>query len=109
MRYKCNLITNKITKYKSRLNLHGGKEVHGMNYFDIYVPVVTRFAIRIIITISILFELSLHQIDFIHADPQAPIETDMYMELPKSIETCHQNSKDHVFMRLSNLLYGTNS
>ena len=98
MSYKFNVTSNEITKYKSRLNLYVGKEVHGMNYFDIYVTVVTRFAIRIIITISSLLELSLHQIDFIHAVLQAPIETDMYMELPKGIETCHQNSKDHVLM-----------
>ncbi|KAL7480904.1 hypothetical protein ACHAW6_006569 [Cyclotella cf. meneghiniana] len=29
----------------------------------------------------------------------------MYMEVPKGIETCHKNSKDHVLMLLSNL-YG---
>ncbi|KAL7474652.1 hypothetical protein ACHAW6_000616, partial [Cyclotella cf. meneghiniana] len=74
-------------------------------YFDTYAPVVTWFAIRIIITISILFELTLQQIDFVQAYPQAPIKTDMYMELPKGIKTCHGNSKDHVLMLLSNL-YG---
>ena len=31
MRRKRNLTTNEITKYKSRLNLHGGKQVYGMN------------------------------------------------------------------------------
>ena len=105
MRCKHNLTTNEITKYKSTLNLHDGKQVYGMNYFDTYVPVVTWFAIRIVNTIFILFELSLHQIDFVQAYPQAPIETDMYMELPKDIETCHGNSKDHVLMIFSNL-YG---
>ena len=65
MRQKRNLTTNEITKYKSRLNLHGGKQVYGMNYFDTYAPVVTWFAIRIIIDISILFQLALRQIDFI--------------------------------------------
>ena len=74
-----------------------------MNYFDTYAPVVTWFAIRIIIIIAILFELSLQQIDFVQAYPQAPIETDMYMELPKGIETRHGSSTDHVLMLLSNL------
>lgn len=49
--------------------------------------------------------LFLRQIDFIQAYPQAPIETDMYMELPLGIETCHGNSKDHVLKLLANL-YG---
>ncbi len=105
MRCKRNLTTNEITKYKSRLNLHGGKQVHGMNYFDTYATVVTWFAIRIITIIAILFTLAFRQVDFIQAYPQAPIETDMYMELPKGIETCHGSSKDHVLMLLANL-YG---
>ena len=54
---------------------------------------------------AILFTLSLRQIDFVQAYPQASIETDMYMELPKGIETRHGSSKDHVLMLLSNL-YG---
>ncbi|KAL7474843.1 hypothetical protein ACHAW6_000792 [Cyclotella cf. meneghiniana] len=76
-----------------------------MNYFETYAPVVTWFAIRLIIIMAILFTLSLCQIDFVQAYPQAPIETDMYMELPKGIETHHGSSKDHVLMLLSNL-YG---
>jgi hypothetical protein len=37
MRRKCDLTTNKVSKHKARLNLHGGKQVHGMNYFKTYV------------------------------------------------------------------------
>ncbi|KAL7486159.1 LOW QUALITY PROTEIN: hypothetical protein ACHAW6_011753 [Cyclotella cf. meneghiniana] len=36
---------------------------------------------------------------------QATIDTGMYMELPKGIETHHRDSKDHVLMLLANL-YG---
>jgi hypothetical protein len=39
------------------------------------------------------------------AYPQAPIEMDMYMELPTSIHTEHGNSKDHVLKLLANI-YG---
>ena len=49
MRRKRDLMTNEILKYKSRLNLHGGKQVYGMNYFETYAPLVTWFAIRLII------------------------------------------------------------
>ena len=34
MQCKQNLTTNEITKYKGQLNVHGGKQVYGMNYFD---------------------------------------------------------------------------
>ncbi len=33
MRRKYNLTTNIVTKYKARLNIHGGKQVYGMNYY----------------------------------------------------------------------------
>ena len=60
MRRKRDLMTNEILKYKSRLNLYGGKQVYGMKYFNTYAPVVTWFAIRLIIIMAILFMLSLH-------------------------------------------------
>ncbi len=33
---KRDITTNKIKKYKARLNLHGGKQVFGLNYYVIY-------------------------------------------------------------------------
>ena len=33
MHCKCNLTTNDITKYKTRLNIHGGKQTYGIDYF----------------------------------------------------------------------------
>ncbi len=55
MRRKRDITTNEIKKYKARLNLHGGKQVFGMNYYETYAPVVTWFAIRLLIVIGIIF------------------------------------------------------
>ncbi len=52
-----------------------------MNYYETYAPVVTWFAIQLLIVFGILFDLALCQVDFVIAYPQAPIEMDMYMEL----------------------------
>ncbi len=81
---KCNLTTNEVKLHKARLNLYGRKQVYGMNYFETYTPVVTWFAIRLMIIIGIIFCWALQQVDFIMAHPQAPIEMDIYiyMELP---------------------------
>jgi hypothetical protein len=103
LRRKRNLTTNKITKHKARLNLFGGKQIYGMNYYETYAPVVTWFAIRLMIIFGIMFQWSLCQIDFIMAYPQAPIEMDIYMELPQGIETAEGNSKDHVLKLLKNI------
>lgn len=58
MRRKRDLITNAITKYKARLNIHGGKQVFGMNYYETYAPVATWHTIRLIITMSALYNLA---------------------------------------------------
>jgi hypothetical protein len=71
------------------MNLHDGKHVYGMNYFKTYAPAVTVtwFAIRLMRVFGISFCWALWQADFVTAYTQAPIETDIYMELPQGIKT----------------------
>jgi hypothetical protein len=52
---KCNLTTNKLKSHKARMNLHGRKQVYGMNYFETYAPIVIWFAIRLMIIFGIIF------------------------------------------------------
>jgi hypothetical protein len=105
MQHKCDLTTNKVIKHKARLNLHVGKQVYGMNYFKIYAPVVTWFAIRLMIVFGLIFCWAIWQVDFVMAYPQALVETNIYMELPQGIKTAAGNSKDHVLKLLKNI-YG---
>jgi hypothetical protein len=105
MQRKRDLTTNEVKSHKARLNLHGGKQVFGMNYFETYAPVVTWFAIRLMTIFGIIFSWSLFQVDFVMAYPQAPVENDIYMELPQGIHTATGNSKDHVLKLLKNI-YG---
>jgi hypothetical protein len=55
LRCKRDLTTNKVKSHKARLNLHGRNQVYRMNYFETYAPVVTRFAIRLMIIFGIIF------------------------------------------------------
>ena len=105
MRRKRDLTTGAISKHKARLNLHGGKQEFGVNYYDTYAPVVTWFAIRLLIVFGLLFGWALRQVDFVMAYPQAPIELDMYMDLPHGITVKSGNHKDHVLKLLKNI-YG---
>ncbi|KAL7482124.1 hypothetical protein ACHAW6_007810 [Cyclotella cf. meneghiniana] len=57
------------------------------------------------IIIAIISRCSLRQIDFIVAYTQAPIEMDLYMEIPHGIETTEGNTKDCVLQLLANM-YG---
>ena len=103
MRRKINIVTNEITKYKARLNVHGGKQTFGENYFDTYVPVVTWFAIRLLIICAIVLNWQLRQVDFIMAYSQAPNECDMYLQLTDGIETDSENSRTHMLKLLRNV------
>jgi hypothetical protein len=96
---------NKVKSCKARLNLHGRKQVYGMNYFETYTPVVTWFAIRLMIIFGIIFCWALQQVDFVMAYAQAPIEMDIYMELLQGIQTKHMNSKKHI-LKLEKNIYG---
>jgi hypothetical protein len=103
MQRKRDLTTNQIKSHKARLNLHGRKQIYGMNYFETYTPVVTWFAIRLMIIFGIIFCWALHQVNFVMAYPQAPIEMDIYMELPQGIQTKHGTSKDHLLKLEKNI------
>jgi hypothetical protein len=105
MQHKRDLTTNEIKSHKARLNLHGRKQIYGMNYFETYTPVVTWFTIRLMIIFGIIFCWALRQVDFVMAYPQAPIEMDIHMELPQGIQTAHGSSKDHM-LKLEKNIYG---
>jgi hypothetical protein len=59
MQCKQDLTTGRVTKHKARLNLHGGKQEFGRSYYYTYAPVVTWFAIRLLIVFGILFHWAL--------------------------------------------------
>lgn len=65
-------------------------------------PVVTWFAIRLMITFGIVFGWTLKQIDFIMAYPQAPIECDLYMDLHHSISVKGADLRNYDFKLLVN-------
>jgi hypothetical protein len=98
-------MTGRVTNHKARLNLHSGKQEFGTNYYETYAPVITWFAIQLLIVFGILFNWALCQVDFVMAYPQAPIKMDMYMKLSTGTHTKHGNSKDHIPKLLANI-YG---
>ncbi len=74
-----------------------------MKYFETNAPVVTWFAIRLMIVFGINFCWAIWQVDLIMAYPQAPVETDIYMQLPQGINPATGNSKDHVLKLIKNI------
>jgi hypothetical protein len=71
-----------ILKYKARLNVHGGKQKHGVNYWETYAPVVNWSTVRRTMILSLLKDFKCRQVDFVQAFTQAPIDCPVYMEIP---------------------------
>ena len=105
MRRKRRIQTKEVYKWKARLNLHGGKQEHGVNYWETYSPVVDWAAIRLCMILSIINNWISVQIDFVLAFPQAPIECKMYMEVPHGFEVEGAAPGEYVLLLLKNL-YG---
>jgi hypothetical protein len=97
--------TRKVYKHKARLNIHGGQQTHGVNYWETYSPVVNWYSIRLCLTFSLIFDWSTRQIDSVMAFPQADVECDLYMELPRGLifEGIHRDTN---CIKLVKNLYG---
>ena len=103
MKCKRDIKTQQVYKHKARLNVHGGQQEHAVNFFETCSPVVTWFSIRAMLMLAAINKWHTRQVDFVLACPQADIEFDMHMELPKGVETKHGNRKTHVLKLLKNL------
>ena len=54
MKRKRRIATREIYKWKARLNVHGGKQVHGVNFWETYAPVVNWTSIRLHLILALL-------------------------------------------------------
>eukprot|EP00957_Ditylum_brightwellii_P103940 7919757-Ditylum_brightwellii.AAC.1 len=69
-----------------------------------YAPVVTWFAVHLLLVLSLLYKWKTRQVDFIAVYPQAPIEYDIWMQLTSGIKTKVGNSNTHL-LKLGENLY----
>jgi hypothetical protein len=104
MRRKRKIATGEVYKYKARLNVHGGKQEYGINFWETYAPVIAWATIRLYLILAILNRKVTRQIDFVLAFPQADIECDLYMEIPRGFQ--FNGSRDDYCLLLTANLYG---
>ena len=78
-----------IIKYKARLCAHGGQTKQGVHYNSTYLPVVTWVTICLLLILGLVSGWHTCQVDFVLAFPQAPICTDVFMEVPTNFRVDH--------------------
>jgi Reverse transcriptase (RNA-dependent DNA polymerase) len=104
MKRKRRISDGQVYKWKARLNLDGGKQTKGVDYWETYAPVATWSSIRMILNMAAMRGWETRQMDFVQAYPQAPVETELYMEIPKGFQVGPDKRK--FVLRLNKNLYG---
>ena len=75
------------------------------HYDQTYSPVDFWAIICLIMTIAAVHRWPTKQLDYVLAFPQAPIERDLYMNIPKGYQVPGGNNKDYA-LKLNKNLYG---
>jgi hypothetical protein len=105
LKRKRDIKTRLVKKYKARLNVDGSRMKKGQHYDQTYAPVASWNSIRLLLTMVAVHGWSTKQLDYVQAFPQAPVEKELYMEIPKGMEPEHGNAKDYV-LQLHKNVYG---
>jgi hypothetical protein len=89
-------------KYKARLVAKGYSQVHGVDYEEIFAPVVKFTSARILLAIVALLDLELHQMDVVTAFLNGELNEEIFMEQPEGFGA--ENSSQ--VCKLAKSLYG---
>ena len=105
MRRKRDIRTRAIKKYKARLNIDGSRMIKGIDYDKTYAPVAKWSTIRLILSLAAVHNWHTRQLDYVLAFPQAPVERELYMEVPKGFVIEDGKSEDYL-LKIKRNIYG---
>jgi hypothetical protein len=105
MRRKGDIKTRKIKKWKARLNIDDSRMEKGLHYDQTYSPVASWNSIRMLLTLTAVHGWHTIQLDYVAAFPQAPVEKDLYMSIPRGFEM-EGAAKGEYVLQLKRNLYG---
>jgi hypothetical protein len=82
-----------VSKFKARITPKGFKQKHGIDYFEVFASTGKYKTLRVALQIAATRNLELQQLDVPQAFIQAPLEEDVYMEMPEGFAqagmVCH--------------------
>ena len=85
-----------ISQYKARCVARGFSQIPGIDYYDTYAPTTRLTSVRMLMHISVQYDLIVHQMDVKTAYLNANIDVDIFIEQAKGFEEgksdiCHLN------------------
>ena len=105
MRRKRDIKTGTIKKYKARLNIDGSRMQNSIHYDQSYAPVASWNSTRLLWTMKSVHGWYTKQLNFVAAFPQAPVERELYMKIPKWVSLKGKSSEAYV-LKLHKNTYG---
>ena len=89
-----------VRKLKARFCARGDKQIEGVDCFDTFAPVVNWTTVRLMLILTLILNLATCQVDFTAAFAHAPIDTDVYLDMPRGF------AEPNKVYRLKRSLYG---
>ena len=83
MKRKRDIKIQEIKKYKARLNIDGSRMRQGVHYNQTYAPVTSWKFIRMLLILIAKYRWHSRQLDYVLTFPQAPMEREIYMKIPR--------------------------
>ena len=90
-------------RYKARLVVKGFEQKHGIDYSEVFFPVVKNTIIRLVLAMVASENLHLEQLDVMTAFLHGDLEEEIYMHRPEGFIV---QRKENLICRLTKSLYG---
>ena len=94
-------------KYKARLVAKGFKQKQGMNFDEIFSPMVKMTTLHLVLGLVVIEDMELIQMDVKIASLHGDLDEDVYMKQPKGFRIKLEHpTKGEVACRIKKVLYG---
>ncbi|KAF1323990.1 Integrase catalytic core protein, partial [Globisporangium splendens] len=93
----------KLDRYKARLVIKGFLQKYGIDYNEIFAPVIRMEVLRLLLTIAALLDYEIHQMDVKTAFLNGKLDDEIYMEQPDGFV---RPGQEHLVCKLLKSLYG---
>ena len=94
---------DQVERYRARLVVKGYAQKEGIDFNEIFSPVVRLTTIRVVLAMCAAFDLHLEQLDVKTAFLHGELEEEIYMLQPEGFE---EKEKENLVCRLTKSLYG---
>jgi Reverse transcriptase (RNA-dependent DNA polymerase) len=89
-----------VRKLKARFCARGDRQIEGLDFFETFAPVTNWMTVRLMLTLSMIFGLYTKQVDYTAAFIHAPIDGDVFVEMPRGF------SQKGKCLKLKKSIYG---